>query len=444
MRKAFLFILLLFVVQLVAQDYSDSVQNKFWYSSIHHNAAFHPGTMQVQKGSFRNNDHLISKNYILYKPWRSQDVDSLRYTYHGDSLILYPQIRRPYYEFIDCPNLYYEDHELQEEWVFYSERHLKSLPLDFKTLRLSHWNKGSLEINYDGEVLYDGRGLEVEDLYGHHRYQLNETELRRFHQLLKEESLRLKRLSCQLHSLLYSHKKTPCITYETHEQSHFIREETSNLNELGFKNFSFLDSTISLDKLEFQNFVDGDSAEGVVHYSLSAGNVDLFKTKLNFLGSYEDQDQTLYLYTGLITPKYSSSDKAFEFYQNKKFYLEAEEELDTTCSMLIETLDISSLRFELGRAFHKPDELIFRRLLKHQLIPPNHKLVLDLSERRFSIITNSSYKYQQTNAFVKRDPKKNHYTLWGIPYPFLRPDFQVAFEKYVLPDWEAYHDKMQN
>lgn len=442
MRVFYPFFLLLLSFEVYSQAHVDSILKNSWHAAIQPGLVFMGNQV---KQEFSNpecgsrSNFTVTADYIYFSLRYSGADDSVAYQYFGDSLVLYPRNRNLYFDFIPCYDLANFTHDqLKPKWVFYNGRYIKQLPLAFEKLSISQWKGGSLEIDSSGQIFYEGHG--GQQLYGHYRGSLSSKQLKEFRYILREESLGLMRTPC-CSPLFYPNRgisnwyrfSAGAYTYSSEFTSEFM-------SSFGFSIFTFLNSTIQPTDLTFQHYAQGDSVEGVYVYPLAVENAHLLETRLAYLGTYEDNHQQYYLYTGKIDSVHYPIDTPFEAStKNAPLFLYAEHPIDTNKRMLIESTEVSPEWFVRGRAFKKPKGLIFRKVEKASEVPEGFKVIVQNPPRYINRFLHYNLPLSlNTNAFIENKPPNNYNTLWGIPYPFLRPDFQIAFESCVLPRWQNY------
>ncbi|WP_417611270.1 hypothetical protein [Owenweeksia hongkongensis] len=201
---------------------------------------------------------------------------------------------------------------------------------------------------------------------------------------------------------------------------------------------SFEDGTLT-----FQNYVDDDSVKGVVSLRGRWLSSFFIKCRPHYLTSYQDEAYTFYLYGADLDSVYHFSSR-FDYVSHEKLYFYTDSLIGPKLKSIgFEADEVYPAWFYRGRAFVKPDRLRFYHVTDYKYVP--NGFVFRYFNPRLSRGGMDKPPYQSVPVAeqgvhgVFPNPILVPYRIkFGLPYPFLRPHFQVAFEKYVLSDWEEY------
>lgn len=380
----------------------------------------------------------IKDSIINYAYADGSSLKSTKPRFHKDSLVFLD-------EHINWANgCWRRQKQLSKSYhTFYNKRFLDKNPETFQKIKITFQEDSHLEVDSAGNIFYIAKGYGIDnlDLYGHYRGKLARNTTSTLNQIIEKEEPKLKRLSCR-NSTRMSYHSTPSrviysTTYSDFPSSHYL----DDLNKEEIKTFEFLLEAIDFSALEFQKFADGDSVAGVVLYKPTERSWKLIKCTPNYLTSYTDDEKTFYLYSASMDSIFLSKNAKSHSYAYNYFYFYSDTLLSENTAILLEPQEVSPNWFYRGRAFVKPKKMIFLKLQWFKPMAEGYRVIT--RSNPFWTRTVSPVKprypdtYSATGLFPNPLPKP-YRTKFGLPYPFLRPDFQVAFEEYVLPDWEAY------
>lgn len=431
---SFLFLLCSFCQ---GQSVADSVLSKEWRDDFNSRLYFENGDLvhemendTISIAQFGINDTVILLGNPSGKSWQ------VKYEYFTDSLVLYSNR----FVFAWSDGCWPRIKTGNEHWVYYSADYLNKKPFAFEKLQIKD-RKGLLEIDNDGHIFF--ATTSYKNYYGHYRGKLSDNQLKKFTQLTEAEDFKIKRLACRHTFSSSTHVSPALIKYHTTSRVYITGQYLDDLKERGYKTFDFIIENVAFEKLKFQNYADGDSVAGVVIYQLPYRNSQLFEVQPTYLTKYDDRGEEFYLYKGFIDSVHAPDDSTTRMnYTQRPMYFYSDTLINTESNVLIETEHVGEDWFSRGRAFQKPERMIFRQHLSHKELPPNHKAVARHGRKHKDIQSMVVRSIPQQNEGLFKNPfPKSYRTRFGLPYPFLRPPFQVAFEEYVLPDWEEYLKK---
>jgi hypothetical protein len=363
--------------------------------------------------------------------------DSVPYHYFGDSLALYPLSRHLYFSLFNCYELTnYEETQLKPEWMFYSTQHVKQKDLSFKLLQLTRWKGGFLEIDGAGNVFFEGK--DKFGPYGHFRGSLTTSELNLLKNILSKTYIQLWQMPCCQYRLPSNQSKLRALSLRIGDNSISIKLLEGDARGI----LGFIDTVVKPEELTFQLFADGDSTQGIYAYQVPAFNIHLMKSHLTYLGTYRDEGEEQHFYKASDNVLLHSLDSAAQsqvtYYP---VFLISGKLLDTVNDVALETMPVSDEWFKRGRAFEKPENFLFRKVEACSSIPKGYSILLQFPQDEVFVYRQPRRSHLEEHVTSDPDSPKKYKTKWGAPYPFLTPGFQLAFEKYVLPEWEAFQKK---
>lgn len=418
------------------QTVIDSIINTTWVDDFNVKLQFGSDSIltrsgyQVNQPKFFINDTVIAYQYVPNTDWHQ-----VRYEYYKDSLIL----RSKDLDFLWFRDCYFgrglKKNSDNHRWVYYSENYVKNKSLGFEKIQII--GNGFWEVDSAGNIFCNI--INRDDLYGHYRGELSEQQLQEFLDLIDREQLKIKKLACRSSS---SYGTRHTIRYRSNSKTYETSHCLGYLREMGFETFDFILDNVDVEKLQFQNYADGDSVTGVVVMPLRHRQSHLYQINPAYLGQYEEEGEKYYLYKSFVDSVCFPRDSfTLSNYADKLIYFYSDILLNSQARLLVETEGVQSHWFSRGRAFQRPQGIIFLRLISYKEFPDDYKLVVRSSYRDrvwdFGRVYGYGYGGRENEFFPNPFPPP-YRTRFGLPYPFLRPDFQEAFEEYVLPDWEEY------
>lgn len=419
------------------QTVIDSIINTTWVDDFNWKLEFDDNdTLTISGQWITQSQFFINDTIIGWKHPTDTFSSMVEYKYFTDSLELYPIYGYPLWAW-QC-NI--EDFKSNNQhWTFYREDYLDGKSFDFVKIRMRR--NGIIEVDNKGNILYEARGHR--DYYGHYRGKLSENQLEELLNLMDEEQLRITRLMTCGDSKRWGAEGPPLsLKYRINSKTYTGKGYLG-----GFKTVDFIYDNVKIDELEFQNYADGDSVKGVTIFKLNYSGLHLYEVNQTiYLGQYEDEGKKYYLYKchvdSVCTPRDSFT---LSNHSQNLMYFYSDTLLKAEKRILIETAYVENYWFNRGRAFHRPPGLIFRKLISHKEFPENYKLVVKGGYRGREQIIPMLLRYEgRENEYFPNPFPKPYRTRFGLPYPFLRPDFQVVFEEYVLPDWEEYLESQKS
>ncbi len=442
MRSFIILFLLLSTLLSKGQGLRDSLINRTWLNLFgkelnYTDSSYLHGHGELAAVTFiyEIKDSLINYTYPGKSDWQST-----KFEFHKDSLTLFS---KHITWASHCWRLRNEGNQAHR--TFFSKSHLDKYPEAFHKIQFQLAEGSILEVDSCGNVFYDAKGYGIDQLnyYGHYRGKLKKNQTSYLKETIEREDLKLKYLACQSEASMGSHSSPDKINYTTTYANFPSSRYLDDLNREGINTFDFLLEAIDFKSLEFQNFADGDSVSGVVVYKPFSNSWALIKCRPNYLTSYEEEGDTFHLYSAIVDsifygPKTHTSHISYD-----QFYFYTNTIVNENRSILIEPHEVSPNWFYRGRAFEKPANLIFLKLEWFKPFPEGYKMIA--RSNPFWIRSMSSvmpiFLVSPYNGLLPNPFPKYYRTRFGLPYPFIRPDFQVAFEEYVLPDWEEYLKK---
>ncbi len=429
MKTFFSSIFIFLSIALSSQSDIDSVLSKTWNDGYYNTRQFStkgtPNFIQPipKSGSVRRTTTIGSKPFFQYFSitdstitFRGEREETPQlgnhifwYKYFGDSLLLDP-ISKDSFRILDYDALFVQHnlkHNSSQSWVLYDSSHFYHKESDFRSLSVSDpWKE--MQVDYLGNVFYNFQKSKIH--YGHYRDQLDSLELAKFLYYVKTEYIPALNRIYPVYSDLY------------HSEMRYINRDSTSVPirslgyESGRKFYRYLDSVVPIDSLVFQNYADGDSVEGVVIFNLRFNDELTAKGIPSYLASFENYSSEYHLYR-------LESDSAYYYrkaadIKDKPIYFISQALLtpNKKLALLLDPADNWFLNEKRLRA--KPEDLEVFELNTSEELPDGFIIHTNRSNLGFRDLKQATFNY-------------------GPEYIYRTP-FEIAFEDYILPDWEKY------
>ncbi len=437
MRRILVIGLLFLSFFSVAQ--SDSVLAKTWmghytdfleFDTIRKRATFYTSYTTFERGVF---DYTLNDSLITLRLGRSPDRLVFEYKYLGDSLWI---------SLIECSLPSLDGWSLNKPKVFSAFKKNSEDPWEKLYIRRSGY---AIEVTKNGDIYADFSGYctEVGGLVGRYRGQLNDTTLIKLNKLIGEAQIGNASSSGTVDG-------PPPIQYYLFTKDNNFQGTSKGLGRRRAEPIYYLLRSIDYKALKFQNYIAGDSVEGVfvVDVMIPGGKVKVGTIKK--IGSFRSNAKILkpsYIYNlgklNLINrDRFKKKIQIYRFklldgfvknYENfgDFIYLLSDTALDTSGSSIITFKYIKD--YSKISKMPKGPKVYF--VLKQRSMP----------EKKDTIIVNSCYPQtfmvghpEQTQFFQRRKGFVLFRAYFQSPF---KTNFEKAYKKYILKDWEEYQQE---
>ncbi len=358
------------------------------------------------------------------------DTISFRYRYFGDSIELtalsgVKHLRALPPKYWDKKNdMWQLLTPVQEVRILYDSAYLYTGNIPFKQLQVS-LVKGELTVDSSGAVYLSPR-------VGGYCYGLYKAE--------SLDDYTFQRLKAHIQfaypevydKVRDSYDGSVRVQVKIDKSTYYLYKRT--LERHGKKLFHFLNA-INTDDLEFITYNGIDSIIGLFFFDITPSKYLHYELKPKLLTTFFDTTEH-YIYkaaAGTVKTHINGGGVI-----DQPIYLCSHFPLDTNTRSIIEG-NKPHHWFLRGRAFEEPEGIILLEVMRETKIPDGHMAISKTRYEAINFTPAPRVRPVVTQSNRQKHPEvKTYYTRFGLPYPFLRPDFQVAFEEYVLPDWKEY------
>jgi len=367
---------------------------------------------------------------------RGSDRLVFEYKYLGDSLWL---------SLVECSLPPLDSWFLKKPKVFYAIE--KSSEAPWEKLYLSH-SRYVIEVTKKGNIYADFSGYctDIGGLVGHYRGQLNDTTLMNLNKLIEEAQIGNASSSGAVDG-------PPPIRYYLFTKENNFQGTSKGLGRQRAEPIYYLLKSIDYKALKFQNYIAGDSVEGVfvVDVMVPGGRVEA--GTVEEIGSFRSNAKILkptydYNFTKDRLINRDRSKRKIRIYRLKPLdgfvknyenfgdfiYLLSDSVLDTLGSSIITFQHIK----DYSNLSKMPKEPKVYFVLKQNNIP----------EKNNTIIVNTCYPQafmmghpEQTQFFQKRKGFNLHRTYIQSPF---KTKFERAYKKFILKDWKGLQREVKN
>ncbi len=423
--KGVLYLLLFISIPLTVEGQSvrDSVIGKTWMHIPHEYLKLGVGENQEWARYFSKTQSLSrfsidDKQIVLYIELGDPKI-IYGYEYYGDSMVLNVEKGMEYLDLlpIKCPSVAWAMRDpygtqgkerVLYDSAFYYRNHAK-----FDFLKINN-GKYTLEIDSSGNILMVA--YNIKGLRGHYRQKMNEERLQKFKALL-----------------IRAHLDCYCGSYLDHPTDggpytriYYVKNGDSTcsmekVNHHGQLALNLLYNHSDPYKMTFQNYVDGDSVQGMTLLDIEHTYYVVFDGKPELLGSYTEYGEKQYLYKSKMLKQYYPNLEKYEL--NQVIYF--------TSAIPLDSLGESYLalnhwyRYESAR-----EEIVIYSYKKSFTKGPAQNTV---------IVQTPNFGMMGENDEIHKLIRSTKFL--GIPFLRMKPNRVKAIEKYVLPNWEAWQEE---